>query len=110
MTQFPIIPAGNRTTEPEMLEALISFLEQRGYKEAQFKDIWTYLPGKWIKLTKEDKEVARTRSGEPHWHTIVRNIWAHIHENPNYDPRIRKRPEGGGFQLTSYVKKVRKYA
>jgi hypothetical protein len=100
MTDFPIIPASERTTEPEMLEALIGFLEPRGYKEAKFKDVWNYLPG-WIKLTEADKHLSKR--GEPHWHTIVRNIHAHIYEDPNYDSRIKRVP--GGFQLTSYVKK-----
>jgi hypothetical protein len=102
---FPIIPAGERVTEPEILEAVIGFLETRGYKEARFKEIWTYLPGTWFKPTEADRFLSKR--SEQHWHTQVRNIWAHLKEHPDtYDSRIRRRTDNkDGFQLTSYVKK-----
>jgi hypothetical protein len=108
MTKFPIIPAGIRVTEAELLEALIGFLETCAYKEARYYEIFLYLPGKWFIPTAEDLVPTRTRSNECKWKNILRNIWAHIHENPNYDSRIKKKTDGkGGFQLTSYVKKTR---
>jgi hypothetical protein len=100
-----MIPAGNRVTEPEVTEALMRMLQTKAYGEADFKTIFFELP-RWIQLSDEDREVARTRDAEQKWHAMVRNISAHYDKPGNaiYDGRLVKR-RGGGFQLASRVRK-----
>ena len=106
MSKFPIIPEGDRLTEPEAVEALCGFLETQGYNEAKYPQIWLYLPGKWVKLKPKDRDIARTRNGEPHWHTVIRNIAAHQDKpgNPIFEGRLIKIDKG--FKLAKRVKKT----
>lgn len=100
-----LIPADNRATETEIAFALIAFLETCAYGEADFKTIFFNLP-KWIRLSPEDRHVARERDAEQRWHGIVRNIGAHADQPGNaiHDGILVKR-RGGGYQLASRVKK-----
>jgi hypothetical protein len=104
-TMENIIPAGDRVTEPEVTQALINMLQTCAYGEADFKKIFFELP-RWIKISDEDREIARTRNGELKWHAMVRNISAHYDKPGNaiYEGLLVKR-RGGGFQLASRVKK-----
>lgn len=99
-----IIPTGNRVTEPEVTQALLNMLQTCPYGEADFKKIFFELP-RWIQLSDEDREVARSRDAELKWHAMVRNISAHYDKPGNaiHEGLLVKR-RGGGFQLASRAK------
>lgn len=101
-----IIPEGSRATERELSLALLAFLATCAYGEADFKTIFFNLPN-WIRLSSEDRAVARERDAEQKWHGIIRNIAAHADQPGNaiYDGLLVKR-RGGGYQLASKVRKT----
>lgn len=106
MSDYPVIPATNRATEHEVAQALMGFLPTCAYGSADMRTITFNLPGRWIRLSKQDKEVSRSRDNEQKWHHELRNIGAHFKAPGNaiHDGLLVKR-RGGGYQLASRVKK-----
>src|SRR5215467_5528915 len=95
-----VIPAGERLTETEAAKALLEFLKGRAYGEATYRQIWLYMGLPWVRFTTADKNLSKR--GEPHWHTVFRNISAHHDKrgNPIHEGLLKKRTgKGGGFQL-----------
>jgi hypothetical protein len=68
-----IIPAGPRSRAIELVQALEVYLATCPSGEADFKKIFFNL-GRFIRLTRSDKEPSRSRKAEMKWHGVVRDI------------------------------------
>lgn len=98
-----IIPAGEKTTENEMVNAIVAFLRTRPYGEAPFvgsSGLFFNLPS-FIKLTPADREMSRSRPTEQKWWAMVRNAY----RSGIRDGVLVKRP-GGGLQLAARARKA----
>ena len=98
-----IIPAGDQTTEDEMVNAIVAFLRTCAYGEAPFHGVtglFFNLP-KFIQLTPRDREMQRKRPTEQKWFAMVRNAY----RSGIRDGVLVKR-RGGGLQLAARARKA----
>lgn len=65
-----------RTSEHDIAEAVIKYLQTIPTREAEIRDIIENLP-RFIHLTAEDEAGSETRTGESLWEQSVRNIVSH---------------------------------
>jgi hypothetical protein len=104
MTTLPIIPLNEELSEQEAALAVEAYLPTCAYGEASYDDLIFNLPGKYLALRPEHRDMQRVRN-EQKWVAALRNISAHHNKPGNaiYEGRLVKR-RGGGFQLASRAK------
>lgn len=104
-----IIPAGDRSTEKEITQAVLLCLKSSKHGEASLQKLFFELPG-YIQLTPGDLEMSRSRGEglgryDKKWYAMVRNIAAHdgVKGNAVHDGLLykRSRRDGGGYQLAA---------
>jgi len=78
-----------RSTEEDIAQATIRYLDTLPTKQAYIRDIISQLPA-YITLSREDREPSPTRVGEELWEQQVRNIISHATSPGNaiFDGRL----------------------
>lgn len=96
----------NGTSEHEISKAVIRIAATQENGIATFKRLYTEIPNE-ITLTKADWEPSQTRSGEPMWYQIVRNIRSHyeIEHNAIYEGWLDHVPRVG-YRITDKGRKL----